>query len=464
MKLTSKLLSILLIANLSCDEGKIILDTNGAGGIPTEAYYDALPPQSNPLLAEYKVTTRWQKENLTYFIKSFSPDLSQTQQRTIFKDALGKWAAVTNLSFAEVSSEGQADIAIGFGVGQHCELYQNTNGQCSASGAFDGNPSGRNLFAHCYFPGSGSISGDAHFDDGDLWQDKPSTFGAVSLLSVAIHEFGHGLGIDHSEAREAMMYANYDGSNIKLELAQDDISAIQKLYGVKGNAPPAPAPPPTTPPTSTPAGCGTSSPTDNDGDGIDNLTEYYIIGTNPNDCDTDNDGLPDTEVYNGLNPLNPDTDGDGVSDKIEIDNGTNPRIPDQGNNNSIVGTYRGSDNFGAPMIIQIFPNGQAQGSIRILYFGAIYDVALFGGLNVAGQLVLSSADYYFAYYGVFSNGGVGGNWQTRGGGVGTWTTIKSGRIKEEPTDPSTLVHSSVYQPANGKLKNPGPVHYQIEWR
>ena len=49
---------------------------------------------------------------------------------------------------------------------------------------------------------------------------------------VAVHEFGHSLGLEHSSVRESIMYPwykGYQGPNI--ELTQDDIQGIRALYG-----------------------------------------------------------------------------------------------------------------------------------------------------------------------------------------------------------------------------------------
>ena len=57
---------------------------------------------------------------------------------------------------------------------------------------------------------------------------------------------------------------------------------------------------------------------DDDGDGISNSLESSF-GLDPNDCDTDDDGLNDYEDYFDFNcdPLSADTDGDGVQDGTE---------------------------------------------------------------------------------------------------------------------------------------------------
>ena len=64
---------------------------------------------------------------------------------------------------------------------------------------------------------------------------------------------------------------------------------------------------------------------DNDNDGLSNLTEYEINGTNPLVADTDGDGLNDgAEVSAGSNPFDTDTDSDGMPDGWEVQYGLNP--------------------------------------------------------------------------------------------------------------------------------------------
>lgn len=73
---------------------------------------------------------------------------------------------------------------------------------------------------------------------------------------------------------------------------------------------------------------------DTDGDGLSDGEELYKHGTDPLVADTDNDGVSDGDevlVY-GTDPLNPDSDGDGISDGDEIFvYRTNPLNPDSDN-------------------------------------------------------------------------------------------------------------------------------------
>ena len=68
---------------------------------------------------------------------------------------------------------------------------------------------------------------------------------------------------------------------------------------------------------------------DSDGDGLTNLQEYQH-GSNPGSADSDGDGMPDGwEAANGLDPATAnataDTDGDGVTDLDEYRQGRDPR-------------------------------------------------------------------------------------------------------------------------------------------
>lgn len=64
---------------------------------------------------------------------------------------------------------------------------------------------------------------------------------------------------------------------------------------------------------------------DTDGDGLTDGNEVNVRFTNPTNPDTDYDGLPDgLEVALGTNPLSADTDGDTFSDSHEVLYGSNP--------------------------------------------------------------------------------------------------------------------------------------------
>ena len=87
-----------------------------------------------------------------------------------------------------------------------------------------------NTLAHAFFPLSG---GDVHFDEDEAWVTGTSTVPTTSksLLSVAVHEIGHSLGLKHSSVPGALMGPLYQ-TTTGTELADDDIRGAQSLYGM----------------------------------------------------------------------------------------------------------------------------------------------------------------------------------------------------------------------------------------
>ena len=71
------------------------------------------------------------------------------------------------------------------------------------------------------------------------------------------------------------------------------------------------------------------STADSDGDGIPDILEILIFGTDPHKIDTSGDGLSDwVKIYcYELDPLLRDTDGDGIDDDEEILTGMSPTVP-----------------------------------------------------------------------------------------------------------------------------------------
>src|SRR5262245_8311419 len=157
---------------------------------------------------------KWTQTNLTYSFQNFTPDLTQQQVRDAIVAALDLWSQVTPLTFTEVAANG--DIIIRFVTGDHGD-----------GSPFDGVG---NVLAHAFFPppNGGAIAGDAHFDEAEAWSvNIPAT--GIDLVTVAAHEFGHSLGLNHSPVAGAIMQAFFAGPH--RFLAPDDISGIQSIYG-----------------------------------------------------------------------------------------------------------------------------------------------------------------------------------------------------------------------------------------
>ena len=57
------------------------------------------------------------------------------------------------------------------------------------------------------------------------------SYSGTNLFQTAAHEFGHSLGLSHSDVGGALMAPFYVGYKPYMTLHEDDIRAIQHLYG-----------------------------------------------------------------------------------------------------------------------------------------------------------------------------------------------------------------------------------------
>jgi len=124
---------------------------------------------------------------------------ASTWQNQILK-AAQVWAQQTNINFSVIADSGAAS-----GSGN----YQ----QGDPTMAF-GPPPVNNY----------SIAGDIAFNTGQTFNIGCT----YDLFTVAVHEFGHSLGLLHSTVTTADMYASY--GSVKTALASDDISGIRNIY------------------------------------------------------------------------------------------------------------------------------------------------------------------------------------------------------------------------------------------
>ncbi|RWS30358.1 Matrix metalloproteinase-14-like protein [Leptotrombidium deliense] len=157
----------------------------------------------------------WNKTDLTWKVSIYS-EVEELKGKgkeidEVFKKSFDIWQKSSTLRFFHSPNEAKVDIEIKFVKGRHNDRSP-----------FDG-PG--NTLAHAFYP---EFGGDAHFDDQEDWTFDDT---GTDLMSVAVHEFGHSLGLRHSDVSDAIMYPAYSG--IRVSLSNDDIQGITMLYPKK---------------------------------------------------------------------------------------------------------------------------------------------------------------------------------------------------------------------------------------
>ncbi|KAL8581196.1 hypothetical protein ACOMHN_038297 [Nucella lapillus] len=192
----------------------------GVADIPEDRPHHMTADSQSP--SDYTLLgTKWHTNSLTWRLKIPSNQLSRNKQRQTMEDAFAMWTEVAPLEFQQLSksTRGPVDINIEFGTGSHGDKYP-----------FDGKGK---VLAHAFGPGEVGLSGDMHLDDDEKWTVGPDQ-DTNDLFLVATHELGHSLGLAHSRDPSSLMYPYYGYTDT---LGQDDIRAIQSLYGVRIDKP-----------------------------------------------------------------------------------------------------------------------------------------------------------------------------------------------------------------------------------
>ncbi|XP_067911635.1 matrix metalloproteinase-17 [Heterodontus francisci] len=187
----------------------------------------SLPDIAEPEIIRRKrslqLGTKWNKRNISWRVRTFPKDshLGHDTVRALMYYALKVWSDVAPLNFHEVAGD-NADILIDFSKSYHNDRYP-----------FDG-PGG--AVAHAFFPGDNPIAGDVHFDEEEAWTFRSSDSREMDLFAVAVHEFGHAIGLSHSSANESIMRPYYQGpvgDPLQYHLPYDDRLRIWQIYGVR---------------------------------------------------------------------------------------------------------------------------------------------------------------------------------------------------------------------------------------
>ncbi|SIO24396.1 Matrixin [Singulisphaera sp. GP187] len=153
--------------------------------------------------------------NLFQSLNAIAPTTTWQDQ---FRKAAAIWQQVAGFNIVEVPDSG--DPVGGVGNQQNDPRYGDIR--------IGGTPMSMGYLGYALLPppiNGGPDAGDIVMNTSQLWKINND----YDLLSVAIHEIGHSLGMGHSAIATADMYSYYNG--MKQTLQSDDTSGIQYLYG-----------------------------------------------------------------------------------------------------------------------------------------------------------------------------------------------------------------------------------------
>jgi Matrixin/Bacterial Ig-like domain len=152
---------------------------------------------------------------------TFNGKSSLGNWENVILQAAQTWAQETNINFAVVPDDGAA-------AGSGADEEGNPGFGDIRIGGYN---FGSSTLALTYQPPSAnnfSIAGNMTFNTGQSF-NVGSTY---DLFTVAMHEFGHALGLNESSVSNAVEYGTYTGK--KTGLASDDIEGIQSIYSANG--------------------------------------------------------------------------------------------------------------------------------------------------------------------------------------------------------------------------------------
>jgi predicted Zn-dependent protease len=130
--------------------------------------------------------------------------------------AFVSWAAVIALTFEEIDNYQTADIKIEFVSGEHGD-----------GSPFDGK---MGILSHAFAPEDGRF----HLDSDEIWtvdMSRTDDQCAIDLETVAVHEIGHLIGLDHSNVTDSVMFPSIEARSVNRRLKPDDIEGARYLYG-----------------------------------------------------------------------------------------------------------------------------------------------------------------------------------------------------------------------------------------
>ncbi|WP_321474218.1 matrixin family metalloprotease [uncultured Paludibaculum sp.] len=166
----------------------------------------------------FSIRCSWPNPNLTFAFEDGTNDIGGAGEFQAVRNALATWAAAAPLTFTEVARHQNPDVAVDW-------RPANDPDHSMVGG----------VLAHADFPPGCSIITDGlpkplHFDDSENQWVVGAVSGGFDVETVALHEFGHILGLQHSNVAGSVMFPTVSSNFTKRALTADDLGGIHQLY------------------------------------------------------------------------------------------------------------------------------------------------------------------------------------------------------------------------------------------
>ena len=163
---------------------------------------------------------RGRTPSLTFAFEDGTNDVGGSAEFQAVRNAFATWAAAVPVVFTETAAAQNPDIAIDW-------RPANDPDHSMVGG----------VLAHADFPPAcgvitNTLPKPVHFDDSEHQWVIGAVAGGFDVETVALHELGHILGLQHSNVAGSVMFASVSSNSTKRALTADDLGGIRQLYPV----------------------------------------------------------------------------------------------------------------------------------------------------------------------------------------------------------------------------------------